>query len=50
MNSLPYLQNALLLGAAFAVFGFTGTWWGFWLLIFWLSPSSDCKCGKDDDK
>lgn len=48
MTPFAYLQNALILAAAFACYWISGTWWGFWLLAFWLSPSGDCKCEKDE--
>jgi hypothetical protein len=40
MTPLAHLQNALLLACAFAIYWTSGTWWGFWLLVCWLSPDS----------
>lgn len=50
MTPYAYLQNALLLVASFLFLALTGTWWGFWLLVFWLSPSDDCKCEADEEE
>lgn len=48
MTPFAYLQNALLLGAMFAVYWLGGSAWGVLLFLFWLSPGDLCKCDKDE--
>ena len=46
MTPFAYLQNALLLGAVFATYWLTDSWWGVLWLCFWLSPVSPKKDEK----
>ena len=49
MTPFSYLQNAMILAAALGIYFWGGSAWGFWLLLFWLSPKGDCKCSSDTD-
>lgn len=40
MNPYVVLQNVALLGAAFAIYWLTETWWGLLLMLWWLTPVS----------
>ena len=47
MTPLAYLQNALLVGAVFATYWLTESWWGWLWLCGWLYPSSEKKPDPD---
>lgn len=47
MTPLAYLQNAVLVGAVFATYWLTESWWAWLWLLLWLYPSYPKKSDPD---